>query len=129
MTERLVKSSSETLILKPENGTAICGEELFKIALQIRLYRTHYDRLCYNPNQTMLINLLLKHQIEIDLGGAEHIINCISGLKNIYHDYKLTVDPEKQGSNVFIEVNGQQIELSLNLLENLSAYDLSLIHI
>ena len=125
LTERLVRSSSEILTLKPENGTAISGEELFKIALQIRLYRTHYDRLCYNPNLTMLINLLLKHQIEIDLGGAEHIINCISGLKNIYHDYKLTVDPEKQGSNVFIEVNGQQIELSLNLLENLSAYDYS----
>ena len=125
LTERLVRSSSEILILKPENGAAISGEELFQIALQIRLYRTHYDRLCYNPNLTMLINLLLKHQIEIDLGGAEHIINCISGLKNIYHDYKLTVDPEKQGSNVFIEVNGQQIELSLNLLENLSAYDFS----
>ena len=125
LTERLVRSSSEILILKPENGAAIKGEELFKVALQIRLYRTHYDRLCYNPNLTMLINLLLKHQIEIDLGGAEHIINCISGLKNIYHDYKLTVDPEKQGSNVFIEVNGQQIELSLNLLENLSAYDYS----
>ena len=125
LTERLVRSSSEILILKPENGTAISGEELFQIALQIRLYRTHYDRLCYNQNLTMLINLLLKHQIEIDLGGAEHIINCISGLKNIYHDYKLTVDPEKQGSNVFIEVNGQQIELSLNLLENLSAYDYS----
>ncbi|GIT71904.1 MAG: hypothetical protein Ct9H300mP28_17180 [Pseudomonadota bacterium] len=42
----------------------------------IRLYRTHYDRLCYNPNLTMLINLLLKPQIEIDLGGADHIINC-----------------------------------------------------
>ena len=125
LTERLVRSSSEILILKPENGTAISGEELFQIALQIRLYRTHYDRLCYNPNLTMLINLLLKHQIEIDLGGADHIINCIGGLKNIYHDYKLTVDPEKQGNNVFIEVNGQQIELSLNLLENLSAYDYS----
>jgi len=125
LTERLVRSSSEILILKPENGAAIHGEELFQIALQIKLYRTHYDRLCYNPNLTMLVNLLLKHQIEIDLGGAEHIINCISGLKNIYHDYKLTVDPEKQGSNVFIEVNGQQIELSLNLLENLSAYDYS----
>ena len=125
LTERLVRSSSEILILKPENGTAISGEELFQIALQIRLYRTHYDRLCYNPNLTMLINLLLKHQIEIDLGGADHIINCIGGLKNIYHDYKLTVDPEKQGNNVLIEVNGQQIELSLNLLENLSAYDYS----
>ena len=125
LTERLVRSSSEILILKPENGAAISGEERFRTALQIRLYRTHYDRLCYNQNLTMLINLLLKHQIEIDLGGAEHIINCISGLKNIYHDYKLTVDPEKQGSNVFIEVNGQQIELSLNLLENLSAYDYS----
>ena len=73
----------------------------------------------------MLINLLLKHQIEIDLGGADHIIKCIGGLKNIYNDYKLTVDPEKQGSNVLIEVNGQQIELSMNLLENLSAYDYS----
>ena len=125
LTERLVRSSSEILILKPENGAAISGEELFRTALQIRLYRTHYDRLCYNPNLTMLINLLLKHQIEIDLGGAEHIINCISGLKNIYHDFKFTVDPEKQSSNVFIEVNGQQIELSLNLLENLSAYDYS----
>ena len=125
LTERLVRSSSEILILKPENGAAISGEELFRTALQIRLYRTHYDRLCYNPNLTMLINLLLKHQIEIDLGGAEHIINCIGSLKNIYNDYKLTVDPEKQGSNVLIEVNGQQIELSLNLLENLSAYDYS----
>jgi len=125
MTERLVRSSSETLILKPENGAAISGEELFRTAMQIRLYRTHYDRLCYNQNLTMLINLLLKHQIEIDLGGADHIINCIGGLKNIYNDYNLTVDPEKQGNNVLIEVNGQQIELSLNLLENLSAYDYS----
>ena len=125
LTERLVRSSSEILILKPENGAAISGEELFRTALQIRLYRTHYDRLCYNPNLTMLINLLLKHQIEIDLGGADHIISCIGGLKNIYNDYKLTVDPEKQGNNVLIEVNGQQIELSLNLLENLSAYEYS----
>ena len=125
LTERLVRSSSETLILKTENGAAISDEELFRTALQIRLYRTHYDRLCYNQNLTRLINQLLKHQIEIDLGGADHIINCIGGLKNIYNDYKLTVDPEKQGSNVLIEVNGQQIELSLNLLENLSAYDYS----
>ncbi len=125
LTERLVRSSSETLSLKHENGTEINGEELFRTAMQIRLYKTHYDRLCYNPNLTMLINLLLKHQIEIDLGGADHIINCISALKNIYKDYKLTVDPEKKGSNVLIEANGQKIELSLNLLENLSAYDYS----
>jgi DNA gyrase subunit B len=46
-------------------------------------------------------------------------------LKEIYPDYKLTVDPEKQGSNVLIQVNEQQIDLSLNLLENLSAYDYS----
>ena len=46
-------------------------------------------------------------------------------LKNIYNDYKLTVDPEKHGNNVLIEVNGRQIELSLNLMENLSAYDYS----
>ena len=72
-----------------------------------------------------MINLLLKEEIEIDLGGAEHILNCIDCLKEIYPDYKLTVDPEKQGSNVLIQVNEQQIDLSLNLLENLSAYDYS----
>ena len=125
LTERLVRSSSETLILKPKNGTEISGEELFRTAMQIRLYKTHYDRLCYNQNLKMLVNLLLKHQIEIDLGGAEHITNCISRLKDIYQDYKLSVNPEKQGNNVLIEANGQQIELSLNLLENLSAYDYS----
>ncbi|GIT63519.1 MAG: hypothetical protein Ct9H300mP21_10650 [Pseudomonadota bacterium] len=81
--------------------------------------------MCFNPNLTLLINLLLKHEIEIDLGGAEHILKCIDNLKNSYPDYKLTVDPEKQGSNVLIQVNDTQIELSLNLLENLSAYDYS----
>ena len=81
--------------------------------------------MCFNPNLTLLINLLLKQEIEIDLGGAEHILNCIDCLKEIYPDYKLTVDPEKQGSNVLIQVNEQQIDLSLNLLENLSAYDYS----
>ena len=125
MTERLVRSSSEILSLTPEKGATISGEELFQIALKIRLYRTHYDRLCFNPNLTLLINLLLKQEIEIDLGGAEHILNCIDCLKEIYPDYKLTVDPEKQGSNVLIQVNEQQIDLSLNLLENLSAYDYS----
>ena len=125
MTERLVLSSSEILSLTPEKGATISGEELFQIALKIRLYRTHYDRLCFNPNLTLLINLLLKQEIEIDLGGAEHILNCINSLKEIYPDYKLTVDPEKQGSNVLIQVNQQQINLSLNLLENLSAYDYS----
>ncbi|MBG55676.1 MAG: hypothetical protein CL935_00920 [Deltaproteobacteria bacterium] len=125
LTERLVKSSSEILTLTSENGKKIGGEELFQTAMQIRLYKTHYDRLCYNPNLKMLVNLLLKHQIEIDLGGAEHIINCISGLKEIYPDYKLTLNPEKQGNNVLIEANGEQIELSFNLLENFSAYDYS----
>ncbi len=125
LTERLVRSSSETLSLTSEKGTTISGEDLFQTALKIRLYRTHYDRLCFNPNLTLLINLLLKHEIEIDLGGAEHILNCIDNLKNSYPDYKLTVDPEKQGSNVLIQVNDTQIELSLNLLENLSAYDYS----
>ena len=125
MIERLVRSSSETLTLKPENEAEISGDKLFQIAMQIRLFKTHYDRLCYNPNLNMLINLLLKHQIEIDLGGAEHILKCINGLKNIYQDYKLTVNPDKQGNNVLIEVNEQQIELSINLLENLSAYDYS----
>jgi len=125
LTERLVRSSSETLSLTSEKGTTISGEDLFQTALKIRLYRTHYGRLCFNPNLTLLINLLLKHEIEIDLGGAEHILNCIDNLKNSYPDYKLTVDPEKQGSNVLIQVNDKQIELSLNLLENLSAYDYS----
>ncbi len=125
LTERLVKSSSEILTLTSANGKKIGGEELFRTAMQIRLYKTHYDRLCYNPNLKMLVNLLLKHQIEIDLGGAEHIINCISGLKEIYPDYKLTLNPEKQGNNVLIEANGEQIELSFNLLENFSAYDYS----
>jgi len=125
MTERLVRSSSETLCLTSEKGANIMGEELFKIAHKIRIYRTHYDRLCFNPNLTLLINLLLKEEIEIDLGGAEHILNCVDSLKAIYPDYRLTVDPEKQGSNVLIQVNEQQIELSLNLLENLSAYDYS----
>jgi len=120
-----VRASSETLSLTSEKGTTISGEDLFQTALKIRLYRTHYDRLCFNPNLTLLINLLLKHEIEIDLGGAEHILNCIDNLKNSYPDYKLTVDPEKQGSNVLIQVNDTQIELSLNLLENLSAYDYS----
>jgi len=125
LTERLVRVSSETLSLTSEKGTTISGEDLFQTALKIRLYRTHYGRLCFNPNLTLLINLLLKHEIEIDLGGAEHILNCIDNLKNSYPDYKLTVDPEKQGSNVLIQVNDTQIELSLNLLENLSAYDYS----
>jgi DNA gyrase subunit B len=125
LTERLVRASSETLSLTSEKGTTISGEDLFQTALKIRLYRTHYGRLCFNPNLTLLINLLLKHEIEIDLGGAEHILNCIDNLKNSYPDYKLTVDPEKQGSNVLIQVNDTQIELSLNLLENLSAYDYS----
>ncbi len=125
LTERLVRSSSETLSLTSEKGTTISGEDLFQTALKIRLYRTHYGRLCFNPNLTLLINLLLKHEIEIDLAGAEHILNCIDNLKNSYPDYKLTVDPEKQGSNVLIQVNDTQIELSLNLLENLSAYDYS----
>ena len=118
LTERLVRTSSETLSLTSEKGTTISGEDLFQTSLKIRLYRTHYDRLCFNPNLTLLINLLLKHEIEIDLGGAEHILKCIDNLKNSYPDYKLTVDPEKQGSNVLIQVNDTQIELSLNVLEN-----------
>jgi DNA gyrase subunit B len=125
LTERLVRSSSETLILTADNGTTLSGEKLFQLALKIKLYRTHYDRLCFNINLTQLINLLLKHQIEIDLGGAEHILKCIDGLKEFYPNYKLSVDYEKQGSNVLIEIDEQKIELSLNLLENLSAYDYS----
>jgi len=125
LTERLVRSSSETLNLKSEKGENISGEELFQLAVNIRLYKTHYDRLCFNSNLTLLIDLLLKHKIEIDLGGAEHILNCINSLKDTYSDYKLTMDSENQGRNVLINVNGQKIELSMNLLENLSAYDYS----
>ena len=125
LTERLVRSSSDTLILSADNGKTLNGEELFQTALKIRLYKTHYDRLCFNQNLTQLVDLLLKHDIEIESGGAEHILKCIDRLKENYADYKLSVDPEKQGNNVLIEVNEQQIELSLNLLENMRVHDYS----
>ncbi len=125
LTERLVRSSSDILTLTTENGEKISGEELLRTAMQIKLYRIHYDRLCYNPNLKMLVNLMLKHEIKIDLGGADHIINCISGLKDIYQDFELAVNPENQGNNILIEANDKQIELSFNLLENFSAYDYS----
>jgi len=125
LTERLVRSSCETLTLVSNNGEKISGEELYQVALKIGLFRTHYDRLCLNHNLTKLINLLLKHKIELDLGGSEHILRCIEKLKEFFPEFKLTVNPEQQGSNVLIEVNEQKIELSLNLLENLSAFDYS----
>lgn len=77
LTERLVRASSESLVLSTDNGKTLSGEELFQAALKIRLYKTHYDRLCFNPNLTLLVDLLLKHEIEIDLGGAEHILKCV----------------------------------------------------
>ena len=125
LTERLVRSSCETLTLVANNGNKISGEDLYQIAIKIGLFKTHYDRLCLNQNLTHLINLLLRHKIELDLGGSEHILRCIAKLKELYPNFKLTVNPEQQGSNVLIEVNEQKIELSLNLLENLSAFDYS----
>ena len=125
LTERLFRDSSESLILNTDSGKSLTSEELYRVALKIRLYKTHYERLCFSTNLSLLVDLLLKHKIEIDLGGADHILKCIERLKEIYPDYKLTVDPEKQGNNVLIEVNEDQIELSLNLLDNMSAYDFS----
>ena len=125
LTERLFRDSSESLILNTDSGKSLTSEELYRVALKIRLYKTHYERLCFSTNLSLLVDLLLKHKIEIDLGGADHILKCIERLKEIYPDYKLTVDPEKQGNNVLIEVNEDQIELSLNLLDNISAYDFS----
>jgi Type IIA topoisomerase (DNA gyrase/topo II, topoisomerase IV), B subunit len=96
LTERLIRSSCESLSLNLNNGRKINGEDL-----------------------------LLKNKIELNLGGSEYILKCIDSLKTIYPDYKLLLDSEHEGNNVIIEVNKQKIELSLNLLENLSILDYS----
>ena len=125
LTERLVRSSCETLSIIKNSGEKITGEDLFQIAVKIEQFRTHYNRLCLNNNLRQIIDLFLKHKIELDLGGAEHILGCLDKLKDYYNDYNVSVNPEKQGSNILIEINGKKIELSLNLLENLSAFDYS----
>ncbi len=125
LTERLIRSSCETLSLNLNNGRKINGEDLFRIAVKIGLFRTHYNRLCHNKELVKLVDLFLKNKIELNLGGSEYILKCIDSLKTIYPDYKLLLDSEQEGRNVIIEVNKQKIELSLNLLENLSILDYS----
>ena len=125
LTERLIRSSCETLSLNLNNGRKINGEDLFRIAVKIGLFRTHYNRLCHNKDLVKLVDLLIKNKIELNLGGSEYILKCIDSLKTIYPDYKLLLDSEQEGRNVIIEVNKQKIELSLNLLENFSILDYS----
>ena len=125
LTERLIHSACEKLSLNLNNGSKINGEDLFRIATKIGLFKTHYNRLCQNKELAKLVDLFLENKIELGLGGTEQILKCIGSLETIYPDYKLLIDSEEEARNLTIEINKQKIEISLNLLENFSILDYS----
>ena len=53
LTERLFRDSSESLILNTDSGKSLTSEELYRVALKIRLYKTHYERLCFSTNLSL----------------------------------------------------------------------------
>lgn len=123
MSEKLIQLSSNKLKLLTEDERVLSGEKLYEFGKDLHRYCENYNRFGFNVGMLELVNYLLKNEVYLDQEGADHILHTISVLKDSYHDFVISEEPEKVGNNIIIQIDGNSIELSFNLLENMDIYD------
>ncbi len=123
MSMRLMELSSSKLKLKVEEKDILTGENLFQFSKVLNRFCENYDRSNFDLELMKLVDLLLKHQISLELEGARHILSNIGKLKEYYDDFLLDEETGKLEETIFIKVNDNEIKLTFNTIDTLDIHN------
>ena len=123
MAERLMELSSNKLRLILPEREPLTGEALLEMARRLHRYCDQYQRFCLNPDLKLLTDQWLKHQLRLETGGTDHLLQRMRDLQEFHADFKLEVDPERGGHQVDLLMQGEPLRFTLNFLDNLDIHD------
>ena len=104
MNEKLLEWSASKLAVKRNGGKPLKGDEMTTLAKNIGSFHEAYGRISSSHTLRGVVDLLLKHNIELPGEGAEIILARISELKKSEKNFSLVFRAEDQADNVDIRV-------------------------
>ncbi len=124
MSAILVRLGSAKLKL---NGSVreLTGKELGETVLGIKRYRDRFERLSTNLQLHILIKLMVERGIELELAGAEQVLEKLRELAVEEPVFSVDADYDHPSGKVSIDTPEGELAVTFNQLENLSAYDYS----
>lgn len=122
MSGKLLELSSKKLKLYIEGGNVIEGEKFYHFARELNRYCDNYDRFAYNLGLNKILDTILRHEIQLEQGGAKYIL---TRLEQLHATYEAVVEPDekREGENILLQIGGEEMILSMNALNNLDSHD------
>lgn len=122
MSGKLLELSSKKLKLRTEGGNILEGEKLFHFAKDLNQYCENYNRFGFNLSLNKIVDTFLHHEIQLEQSGAKNILTQLQNLHATYQTIPHS-DPEREGESILLQIDGEEMLLSLISLNNLDSHD------
>jgi DNA gyrase subunit B len=120
---RLLAWASAKLKLTANGGKPIAGEKMLALAEQLKDFHERYERITYSLSLKHLIDLMLRHGVDLPGEGVEIILARISELKSRFASFSLTLQAHQPVDDIELALEGELLKLSSATLDGLDAYE------
>jgi DNA gyrase subunit B len=107
----------------PGRKQSIKEAEMVDVAENLRGFYESYDKITSSLSLKVLIDLMLRHNVELPGDGTEILLARISELKAHAEDFSLVYRPQERNDNVEIRIDGETVALNERVLDSLDAYE------
>ncbi|HEX9842086.1 MAG TPA: DNA gyrase subunit B, partial [bacterium] len=115
--------ASAKLKLTANGGKPIAGEKMLALAEQLKDFHERYERITYSLSLKHLIDVLLKHNVDLPSEGVDLILGRIADLKSRFGNFGIVVNPGDPTEDIELQLNGTALKMHSRVLDSLDVYE------
>jgi DNA gyrase subunit B len=124
LNSRLLEWASRKLKLRVNGGKkALEGEAMLALATRLRTFYERYERITSSHSLQLLIDVLLKHGVDLPSEGVEIILARLSELRERFASFSIVVKPGDPVEDIELRLNGAELKLHSSVLDSLDVHE------
>jgi DNA gyrase subunit B len=123
LNSRLLDWASRKLTLRSNGGKPIKGEAMLALGNRLRAFYERYERVTSSHILKQLIDVLLKHGVDLPSEGVEIILARLADLKDRFKRFSIVVKPGDPAEDIELQLEETLLKLHSRLLDGLDVYE------
>jgi DNA gyrase subunit B len=123
LSSRLLDWASRKLKLQANGSKAVSGEGMLELANGLRSFYERYERVTSSVTLKHLIDVLLKHNVDLPSEGVDLILGRIADLKSRFGNFGIVVNPGDPTEDIELQLNGTALKMHSRVLDSLDVYE------
>ncbi|NIP13658.1 MAG: hypothetical protein GWO16_00140, partial [Gammaproteobacteria bacterium] len=99
------------------------GEKMLTLAEQLGDFYEQYEKITSSLSLKNLIDVLLRHDVDLTGEGAEIILAKLAEQKKSFRTFELAINPNTTVNDIELTVDDEEIRVSSSTLDGMDVYE------